>query len=69
MKNLINNLSKLFIKPNKEQINDLTPKGIKSTIKSKNHGTPDDFNKTWIHIVSQTRNIQLLEKEHNIKIK
>lgn len=49
---------------NINRTNDLISKGIKSTIKSNNHGTSDDYNETWKHIYSQRRNLALAEKEY-----
>lgn len=67
MKNFIN---KLLGKTNNVQpISDLTPRGIRSTIKSETHGTNEDYNSTWRHILSQNRNFELFEKEYNIKLK
>lgn len=66
MKEFIKNLFK------KEEIinsDDLKPRGIKSTIKSDNHGTNEHYNSTWIDILSQRRNFEKFEKEYGIKIK
>lgn len=49
---------------NINRTNDLIPKGIKSTIKSNNHGSSDDYNESWKHIYSQRRNLALAEKEY-----
>ena len=49
---------------NINRTNDLIPKGIKSTIKSNNHGSSDDYNESWKHIYSQRRNLPLAEKEY-----
>lgn len=65
MKSIIN---KLF-KSNTNNVSDLTPRGIRSTIKSETHGTTEDYNSTWRHIVSQNRNFDLFEKEYGIKLK
>lgn len=67
MKSIINKL--LGKTDNLQKPNDLTPRGIRSTIKSETHGSFDDFNNTWVHMLSQRRNIDLIEKEFNIKIK
>jgi hypothetical protein len=67
MKSIINKL--LGRTNNVQPISDLTPRGIRSTIKSKNHGSVEDYNNTWRHIVSQNRNFDLFEKEHGIKLK
>lgn len=48
---------------NINRTNDLIQKGIKSTIKSNNHGNSNDYNETWKHIYSQRRNLPLAEKE------
>jgi hypothetical protein len=65
MKNLLNTLfKKEFSRPL-----DLTPTGIKSTIKSETHGTIEDYNETWKHINSQLRNFHKYELDYNMKIK
>jgi hypothetical protein len=38
-------------------MDDLMPKGIKSTIKSKSHGQIEDYNNAWVVIYSQIRNL------------
>lgn len=68
MKTIINKLLARTTN-NVQQISDLTPRGIRSTIKSETHGTTEDYNSTWRHIVSQSRNFELFEKEFNIKLK
>lgn len=67
MKSFINKV--LGRTKNAKPISDLTPRGIRSTIKSETHGSIDDYNTTWRHIVSQNRNFDLFEKEHRIKLK
>lgn len=42
--------------------NDLKPTGIRSTIKSDDHGKVSDFNETWKHIYSQMRNFSLVKE-------
>lgn len=69
MKTLINKLFGRTTKNVQPIISDLTPRGIRSTIKSESHGTTEDYNSTWRHIVSQSRNFELFEKEFNIKLK
>lgn len=60
MKSFIN---KIFNK-NKNKVSDLTPRGIRSTIKSKDHGTVEDFNNSWRHIGSQLRNVERFIEEY-----
>lgn len=63
MKSIIN---KLLGRTNTTQRpNDLTPRGIRSTVKSETHGTNEDFNKTWFHIGSQLRNLDSFIEEYN----
>jgi hypothetical protein len=66
MKNIFKNLFK-----SKEIIrtNDLKPTGIRSTVKSINHGNMNDFNETWIYVHSNIRNYNQFEKDYGIKIK
>ena len=40
-----------------QKTGDLMPKGIKSTIKSDNHGNPNDYNITWKHIYTQRKTL------------
>lgn len=67
MKSFINKL--LGRTNNVQPISDLTPRGIRSTIKTPNHGSNDDFNNTWKHIYLQTRNYDKFVEEYNIKNK
>lgn len=53
---LLNKLKNILNKQSDTMLSDITPKGIKSTIKSKTHGSSEDFNKTWEHIINQRRN-------------
>jgi hypothetical protein len=69
MKKITYNVFNFFNRNDPNPQTDLTPRGIRSTVKSDNHGTTEDFNNTWIHIISQRRNLELYEKEFNIKIK
>lgn len=61
MKQLI---SKLFKKKEIVRTNDLIPRGIKSTVKSSEYGTVNDFNESWKHIHSQIRNFDKFKKEY-----
>jgi hypothetical protein len=62
MNNLLNTIKSFFKK--KEEYSDLTPRGIRSTIKSPTHGTNEDFNNSFRHIGSQLRNIDGFIKEY-----
>jgi hypothetical protein len=61
---MISILNKIFKPKPTVRTGDLIPKGIKTSIKSTNHGSSEDFNETWKHIYSQRRNIPLIEKEY-----
>ncbi len=66
MKNLF---KKLFKSKEIIRTNDLKPTGIRSTIKSDNHGDMNDFNEAWKHTYSHIRNFNEFEKDYGIKIK
>ena len=57
---MINTFKNLFKTNRRKKESDLTPRGIKSTIKSDNHGSSDDYNKTWLHTYSHIRNFDKL---------
>jgi predicted phage-related endonuclease len=64
-----NYISKLFNKREIIRTNDLIPTGIKSTVKSSEHGTINDYNQSWKYIHSQIRNFDKFKEEYNIVIK
>jgi hypothetical protein len=58
------NILSLFKKPepNVNIDSDLTPKGVSKSIYPENYGSAEQFNETWHHIYSQTRNLKLVKK-------
>lgn len=64
-----NILSKFFKKKEIIRTNDLIPRGIKSSVKSSEYGTINDYNNSWKHIHSQIRNFDKFKEEYNIDIK
>jgi len=66
MKQLI---SKLFKKKEIIRTNDLIPRGIKSTVKSPDHGNINDYNQSWKHLYSQIRNFDKYKEDYNVDIK